>query len=126
LKTSARGFGFAKSLSYIHGIEKMVMKKIVISIAIIVTAVTAKVGHSEYQQWKQIKEQRDQVGLEIVKYTIKYNDALVTEQQSWAKKIDLKIANIWSKSLDSSKKELEYYNTQLNQGFWGTIFTTFN
>ena len=104
----------------------MVMKKIVISIAIIVTAVTAKVGHSEYQQWKQIKEQRDQVGLEIVKYTIKYNDALVTEQQSWAKKIDLKIANIWSKSLDSSKKELEYYNTQLNQGFWGTIFTTFN
>ena len=126
MKTSARGFGFAKSLSYIHGIEKMVMKKIVISIAIIVTAVTAKVGHSEYQQWKQIKEQRDQVGLEIVKYTIKYNDALVTEQQSWAKKIDLKIANIWSKSLDSSKKELEYYNTQLNQGFWGTIFTTFN
>jgi len=138
LKTSARGFGFAKSLSYIHGIEKMVMKKIVISIAIIVTAVTAKVGHSEYQQWKQIKEQRDQVGLEWISYVTKWNKAVMDEQKihglaasygylnlSCVKEAT-KLVDDYQVLCNLSRVKMDNYDTKLSQGFWGTIFTTFN
>ena len=114
------------------------MKKIVISIAIIVTAVTAKVGHSEYQQWKQIKEQRDQVGLEWISYVTKWNKAVMDEQKihglaasygylnlSCVKEAT-KLVDDYQVLCNLSRVKMDNYDTKLSQGFWGTIFTTFN
>ena len=119
------------------------MKKIVISIAIIVTAVTAKVGYSEYQQWKQIKEQRNQVELEWISYVTKWNKAVIDELNNgmfisasigtdyyphvkeYAKKKTC-VVEMYQDSVDIARIKMDNYNTKLSQGFWGTIFTTFN
>jgi hypothetical protein len=142
LKIIHERVGFANPFLYIHGIEinknKKVMKKLIIAIAIIVTAVTVKVGYSEYKQWKQIKEQRYQVGLKLIDYTKKYTEAVNNEQgihglaasygysNLSCLKEATKSANDYQVLCNLSLKELNNYDTQLSQGFFRSIFNSFN
>lgn len=78
------------------------MKKLVIAIAIIVTAVTAKVGYNEYKQWSNAKE------------NYKYFFEMYTKTPN-----DLPdIKEIFHDAMDKSY-------TRMNTGFWASIFNAF-
>ena len=79
------------------------MKKIVISIAIIVTAVTAKVGYSEFKEWKNEKQ----------------------TYETWAYQHGVKLEAGWH-IWDNYKTEEKTYSEPMNKGFWRSIFNAFS
>jgi hypothetical protein len=78
------------------------MKKIVIAIAIIVTAVTAKVGHNEYKQWSNAKENYE-----------------------YFKEMYLKTPSDLENVKAIFKEAMEKSQTKINNGFWASIFNAF-
>lgn len=75
------------------------MKKLVIAIAIIATAVTAKVGHSEYQEWSHEK---------------------------WGYELHYKSYYDYDIKLESDYNQMKEYEEKMNDGFWRSIFNAFN
>ena len=76
------------------------MKKLVIAIAIITTAVTATVGYSEYKEWHEEMLMKDV-----------YN-------------IQLRYATSESEKVNA-ERYVAYYDVQMNNGIWKSIFNKF-
>lgn len=77
------------------------MKKLVIAIAIIATAVTAKVGHSEYQEWHH---EKFQITLHEIDAKFSQYDSERVNAQRW----------------------ISYYTAASHKGFWRSIFNSFS
>jgi len=115
------------------------MKKIVITISILVTAVTVKVGHSEYQKYDILKKEYQQLENKYYLLTLKYSKAVLEEQQVMAAddfylyadfsshtKEKTRVADTYKDSVNKALIKYEEYHNRINKGFWNSIFNTFD